>query len=71
MLLIALFISPFPYIYNQLGIGYLLLVIIVNILCIFAIIKTLINVQNAEKTVSLLRSASALGIIAIIIGAIL
>lgn len=71
MLLIALLISPFPYIYNQLGIGYLLLVILVNILCIFAIIKTLKNIQNAEKTVSLLRSASALGIIAIIIGAIL
>ena len=71
MLIIALFISPIPYLLNQLGIGYLLLVIIVDIICIYAIFKTLKNFQNAERTVSLLRSASALGIIAIIIGAII
>jgi len=71
MLIIALFISPLPYLFNLLGVGYLSIIFIVDLICIYAVIKSLRNFQNAESTVSLLRSASALGVIAIIIGVII
>ena len=70
-LIIAMIITPVPYILGQLKIGYLIFISIVDIICVYAIIETLKDLRNTEKTVSLLRTASAVGIIAIIVGAIL
>ena len=70
-LIIALLITPLPYLLGQLRIGYLLFITIVDLICIYAIIETLKDLRNTERTVSLLRIASAIGIIAIIIGAVL
>ena len=70
-LIIAIIITPFPYILNQLRIGYLLFIIIVDIICIYGIIETLKDLRNTEKTISLIRTAAAIGIIAILVGAIL
>jgi geranylgeranylglycerol-phosphate geranylgeranyltransferase len=69
-LIIAILITPFPYLLGQLKIGYLVFILIVDLICIYAIVETLKDLRNTEKTVSLLRTASAIGIIAIIIGAI-
>jgi len=67
----AIFITPFPYLLNQLKIGYLIFISIVDLICVYGIVQTLKDLRNTEKTISLLRTASAIGIIAIIIGAIL
>ncbi|RLF57363.1 MAG: hypothetical protein DRN27_07925 [Thermoplasmata archaeon] len=70
-LIIAIILTPFPYILGQLKIGYLIFISIVDFICLYAIIETLKDLRNTTKTVSLLRIASAVGIVAIIIGAIL
>lgn len=70
-LIIAIILSPLPFIFEQLGIGYLIFMSLVDVICIYAMVETLKDLKNAERTVSLLRTASAIGIIAIIIGAIL
>ena len=70
-LTIAILITPFPYLLGQLRIGYLLFILIVDLICVYAIVETLKDLKNTEKTISLLRTASAIGIVAIIIGAIL
>ena len=70
-LIIAIMITPAPYLLGQLRIGYLIFIAIVDLICIYAMIETLKDLRNTEKTVSLLRTASAIGVIAIIIGAIL
>jgi geranylgeranylglycerol-phosphate geranylgeranyltransferase len=70
-LIIAIIITPVPYILGQLKIGYLIFISIVDVICLYAVVETLKDLRNTEKTVSLLRTASAIGVIAIIIGAIL
>lgn len=70
-LIISIFLSPLPYLFGQLRIGYLLFITVVDLLCIYAIIVTLQDVRNTEKSVSLIRIAAGIGVIAIIIGAIL
>jgi geranylgeranylglycerol-phosphate geranylgeranyltransferase len=69
-LMVAIFITPFPYILGQLKIWYLIFISIVDIICIYGIVQTLKDLKNTERTISLLRTASAIGIVAIIIGAI-
>ena len=71
ILFIAMILTPVPYILGQLKIGYLIFISIVDIICLYAVINMLRDLRNTTKTVSLLRTASAIGIIAIIIGAIL
>ncbi len=66
----ALILTPFPYLLGQLGIGYLIFISIVDIICLIGIIRTLKDIRNTEKTVSLLRIAAGIGVIAILIGAI-
>lgn len=70
-LIIAILLTPFPYILGQLGIGYLLFIIIVDLICIYGIWETLKDLKNTERTVNLLRTAAGIGVIAILIGAIL
>jgi len=69
-LIIAIILTPFPYLLGHLRIGYLIFITIVDLICVYAIIETLKDLKNTERTVSLLRTASAIGIIAIIIGAV-
>jgi len=70
-LIIAIILTPFPYILGQLGIGYLLFILLVDFICIYGIWETLKDLGNTERTVSLLRTAAGIGVIAILIGAIL
>ena len=70
-LIIAMIITPVPYLTGQLKIYYLIFISIVDLICFYAMVETLRDISNATKTVSLLRIASGIGIIAIILGAIL
>ena len=70
-LIIAMLISPFPYLLGQLRIGYVVFITIVDLICIYAIIVTLQDLRNTERSVSLIRIAAGIGVVAIIIGAIL
>jgi len=70
-LIIAIFLSPVPYLLGQLRIGYVIFMTIVDLLCIYAIIVTLQDLRNTEKSVSLIRIAAGIGVVAIIIGAVL
>ena len=64
-------VTPLPYLLNQLGIGYVVSIIFVNILGLYAVIKTLQDVNHITKTVGLLRVASGLGIFSFLIGTLL
>jgi geranylgeranylglycerol-phosphate geranylgeranyltransferase len=70
-LIIAMLISPIPYLLGQLRIGYVVFITIVDLICIYAIIVTLQDLRNTERSVSLIRIAAGIGVVAIIIGAIL
>jgi geranylgeranylglycerol-phosphate geranylgeranyltransferase len=63
--------TPLPYILNQLGIGYLFSIILVDLLGLYAVIKTLKDINHTTKSVSLLRIASGLGIFSFLIGTLL
>ncbi len=65
------FITPVPYLLGQLGVGYLVSIILVDILGLYAIVKTLQDLKNTTRTVGLLRVASGLGIFAFFVGAII
>jgi geranylgeranylglycerol-phosphate geranylgeranyltransferase len=69
-LIIALLFSPFPYLLGQLKIYYLIFISIVDIICLYAIRETLKDLENTERSVSLIRTAAVIGVLAIIIGAI-
>jgi len=70
-LIIAIMLTPFPYILGQLGIGYLVFILLVDAMCIIGIFETLKDLRNTGRTVDLLRAAAGIGVIAILIGAIL
>jgi geranylgeranylglycerol-phosphate geranylgeranyltransferase len=70
-LLVAVFLSPLPYILNQLGVWYLITIILVDILALFIIVQNLKDLRNTSRSVRLTRIAAAIGIIGIILGAIL
>jgi len=70
-LLIAVFLSPLPYILNQLGVWYLITIILVDVLALFIIVQNLKDLRNTSRSVSLTRIAAAIGVIGIILGAIL
>lgn len=65
------FVTPLPYVLNQLGLGYLFSIFLVDLLGLYAVIKTLQDVNHTTKSVSLLRIASGLGIFSFLIGTIL
>ncbi len=70
-LIAAILLTPLPYLLNQLGIGYLIFIILVDLLSIYAIIQNLRDIKNTERSVSLIRIAAGIGVIAIILGAAL
>jgi geranylgeranylglycerol-phosphate geranylgeranyltransferase len=70
-LIAAILLTPLPYLLNQLGIGYLIFIILVDVLSIYAIIQNLRDIKNTERSVSLIRIAAGIGVIAIILGAAL
>jgi geranylgeranylglycerol-phosphate geranylgeranyltransferase len=70
-LLGAVILSPLPYLLHQLGIWYLITIILVDILAFYIIIQNLKDLRNTKRSVRLTRIAAAIGIIGIILGAIL
>jgi geranylgeranylglycerol-phosphate geranylgeranyltransferase len=67
-LMVAALFSPLPYLLHQLGIGYIIIIIMVDVLAIYVIIQNLRDLQNTERSVSLTRIAAAVGVFAIILG---
>jgi geranylgeranylglycerol-phosphate geranylgeranyltransferase len=70
-ILAGAFITPVPYLLNQLSIGYLVSIILVDLIGLYAIVKALQDLKHTTRTVGLLRVASGLGIFAFFIGAII
>ncbi len=70
-LVISMFLTPLPYLLGQLRIYYLIFINVVNLICLYAIKETLKDLRNTERSVALIRAAAAIGVFAIIIGAIL
>ncbi len=70
-LLVAIILSPLPYILGQLKIYYMIFISIVDIICLYAIKETLKDLRNTERSVGLIRAAAAIGVLAIIVGAVL
>jgi len=64
------FFTPLPYLLGQLGLGYFIAIIFVDILGFYAVVKAIQDIKHTTKTVSLLRLASGLGIFAFFIGTI-
>ena len=71
LLIATIFLSPLPFLLHQLGIGYLIIIIMVDVLIIYVIKQNLKDLQNTGKSVSLTRIAAAIGVIAIILGVVL
>lgn len=69
-LIASIILTPFPFLRGDLGFGYLIFIIIVDLLSIYAIIINLNDIRNTERTVSLIRIAAGIGVIAIIFGTI-
>jgi geranylgeranylglycerol-phosphate geranylgeranyltransferase len=70
-LIVAILLSPLPYLLRQLSISYLITIILVDVLAMYAIIQNLKDLRNTEQSVSLIRIAAGIGVIAIILGAAL
>jgi len=70
-LLVAVALSPLPYLLHQLGIWYLITIIFVDILAFYVIFQNLKDLRNTTRSVRLTRIAAAIGIIGIILGALL
>lgn len=70
-LMVAVLLSPLPYLLHQLGIGYLLTIIIVDVLAVYVVIQNIKDLRHTDRSVRLTRIAAAIGVIAIILGATL
>ena len=70
-LMVAVLLSPLPYLLHQLRISYLIIIIMVDVLAFYVIIQNIRDLQNTERSVSLTRIAAAVGVIAIILGVVL
>lgn len=70
-LIIAIVLSPLPFFLGQLKIYYLIFISIVDVICLYAIKETLKDLRNTERSVGLIRAAAAIGVLAIIVGALL
>ena len=69
-LIIAIILSPFPYFSYILNEWYLIAIIPVDLIALYAVIGTYIDIQNAGKAASLIRIALAIGLVAFVLGAI-
>lgn len=70
-LLVAVVLSPIPYFLYILNEWYLIVIIPVNIITLYAIFYSHLDIKNVDKTASLIRIALAIGLIAFIAGALL
>jgi geranylgeranylglycerol-phosphate geranylgeranyltransferase len=70
-LLMAVILSPLPYLLHQLGIGYLATILLVDALAIYVIIRNLKDLGYTTRSVSITRIAAGIGVIGIILGTIL
>lgn len=69
-LIVSIILTPLPFLRGDLGFGYLIFIILVDLLSVYAIIINLRDIRNTERTVSLIRIAAGIGVIAIILGVI-
>ena len=69
-LILAIILSPIPYFSYILNEWYLVAIIPVDLIAIYAVIRTYTDIQNAGKAASLIRVALAIGIVAFVLGAI-
>lgn len=70
-LIIAVLLTPLPYILYGFNMTYLVCMIIVDILWIYGAFITIKDIQNTDYTVRLLKKAAGFALLAIIIGALL
>ena len=70
-LVIAILITPIPYLYYNFGLAYLTFMILVDIIWAYSIISTLKDLSKTGPSIQLIRKAAALALLAILIGAIL
>jgi geranylgeranylglycerol-phosphate geranylgeranyltransferase len=70
-LMVAVLLSPLPYLLHQLRISYLIIITMVDVMAMYIIIQNLRDLQNTEQSVRLTRIAAAVGVIAIILGVVL
>jgi len=70
-LMVAVLLSPLPYLLHQLRISYLIIIIMVDVLAFYVIIQNIRDLKNTERSISLTRIAAAVGVIAIILGVVL
>lgn len=70
-LVVAVLLSPLPYLLHQLGIGYLITIVFVDLIAVYVIIQNVKDLRNTTRSVRLTRIAAAIGIVGIILGAIL
>ncbi len=69
-LVVAILITPIPYLYYNFGLGYLSFMILVDIIWTYSIISTLKDITKTGPNIQLIRKAAALALLAILIGAI-
>ena len=69
-IIVTILITPLPFIYNIMNWKYLLFLMPVDILFMYAIFLVLKNVKNTGRTTNIIRIGSALGLIGFIMGVI-
>lgn len=71
LIAMTLFLTPLPFLWNILSIWYLLFIIPIDIIGIYAVFLSLRDIQSAGKTTDLVRIAAGLGLIGFIVGIVL
>jgi geranylgeranylglycerol-phosphate geranylgeranyltransferase len=70
-LLIAVVVSPIPYFLYILNEWYLIAIVPVNIITLYSVFNSYVDIKNVAKAASLMRIALAIGLVAFVIGALL
>jgi len=70
-LIIAVLLTPLPYIIYGFNVSYLAFMILVDVLWLYGAMITIKDIQKTDYTVKLLKKAAGIALIAIIIGAFL
>ena len=68
LITVTLLLTPLPFIWNILSIWYLLLIIPIDFIGIYAVFLSLRDIKSAGKTTDLIRIAAGLGLIGFIVG---
>ena len=67
----TLFLTPLPFLWDILSIWYLLVIIPIDLIGIYAVFLSLSDIKSAGKTTDLLRIAAGLGLIGFIVGIVI